>query len=477
MVCLFLFASVVIAQSQEFSFNSPTREAYTHALNLRFADVRNMIQQPATPQEIYVRSFADALELIVTEDAQLLNAYESAFDARASRKTSKKSADELLVQSEMHLHWAFIYLKFGRELDAAFRLRQAYMIQQDLHTSYPDYKAVYKISGLLNVLIGSVPDKYSWILGLLNMQGSVETGLQQLQELSDLNHDLAFEATLWHAFIQGFMLQNPEKAIAEMNKLSSNSPLTAFMIANFHMKNASGENALMWLQEAEARSQGTRIPYTSYLKGEVYLHKADYANAIAAYKAFLTHYKGQNYVKDAHYKIGLCHWLDEKPEKAAESFEAARNAGKESAEADRHAARNLASREMPSIPLSKVRFYTDGGYYAEAEALLAQVDPEKLTAIRHKAEWYYRKARLMHKVNRLPDAVEMYEMTVTLAGTNDWYYAPNACLQLGYLARQRDDVTEARRWFEKALSYKKHEYKNSIDSKARSALAQLKARK
>ena len=68
-------------------------------------------------------------------------------------------------------------------------------------------------------------------------------------------------------------------------------------------------------------------------------------------------------------------------------------------------------------------------------------------------------------------------MTVTLAGTNDWYYAPNACLQLGYLARQRDDVTEARRWFEKALSYKKHEYKNSIDSKARSALAQLKARK
>jgi uncharacterized protein HemY len=47
-------------------------------------------------------------------------------------------------------------------------------------------------------------------------------------------------------------------------------------------------------------------------------------------------------------------------------------------------------------------------------------------------------------------------------------------LQLGYLLVEQKQVKEAKKYFEKALSYKKHEYKNSIDSKAKSALAQLK---
>jgi len=33
---------------------------------------------------------------------------------------------------------------------------------------------------------------------------------------------------------------------------------------------------------------------------------------------------------------------------------------------------------------------------------------------------------------------------------------------------------EARQYFQQALKYKKHEYKNSIDSKARSALSRLR---
>ena len=465
------------ARGQEFAFDPASREAYRHVLNLDFEPVRNAIQQPSTPQQLYVRSFADALELIVTEDHQLLNGYEAAFEMWADRKTSKKSADELLVQSEMHLQWAFVYLKFGRELDAAFRLRQAYMIAEELRKSYPEYKAINKITGLLNVLIGSVPEKYNWILGLLNMQGSVDTGLRQLRELSGSNHDFAFEATLWHAFIHGFMLQDPERALQEMHNADNENPLAAFMIANFHIKNAASERALSWLRKVDSLPTGTKIPYTSYLLGEVYLHKADYSRAIEFYSAFLQSYRGLNYVKDAHYKVGLCYWLDRKEEKAIAAFDQAEKAGTEATEADKHAARSLASGEMPSIPLSKVRYFTDGGYYLEAEELLNEVDPETLTEKRHHVEWYYRKARLLHKQGELQKAELHYQRTIDLAGMNEWYYAPNSCLQLGYLLRDRGDLTNARRSFEKALSYKRHEYKNSIDSKARSALAQLKERK
>jgi tetratricopeptide (TPR) repeat protein len=327
------------------------------------------------------------------------------------------------------------------------------------------------------VLIGSVPDKYSWILGVLNMQGSVETGLRQLRELSGMDHDLAFEAGLWHAFIHGFMLQDPEKAIAEMRKLDTKNPLASFLLANLHIKNAESERALSYLRQVETNSRGARIPYTSYLKGEVYLHKGDYPRAIEAYSSFLNAYRGQNYLKDAHYKIGLCYWLDEKQEQAIIAFAEAENVGKESAEADKHAARNLASGEMPSIALTKVRFYTDGGYFVEATKLMDEIDPDKFREKRHRVEWHYRKARLLHKQGQPENAEPYYVKTIELAEMNEWYYAPNACLQLGYLKRAKGNLPEARRHFEKALSYKRHEYKNSIDSKARSALAQLKERR
>nr|HPI81275.1 hypothetical protein [Cyclobacteriaceae bacterium] len=57
--------------------------------------------------------------------------------------------------------------------------------------------------------------------------------------------------------------------------------------------------------------------------------------------------------------------------------------------------------------------------------------------------------------------------------TNNWYFAPNAALQLGYIARADHNLAEARRYFELALDYRDHPYKNSIDSKARSALDRL----
>ena len=75
---------------------------------------------------------------------------------------------------------------------------------------------------------------------------------------------------------------------------------------------------------------------------------------------------------------------------------------------------------------------------------------------------------------RNEEARENYLKAISMTGDEEWYFAPNACLQLGYMLAAQGQTAEARRYFEQALSYKKHEYKNSIDSKARSALAQLK---
>jgi len=118
----------------------------------------------------------------------------------------------------------------------------------------------------------------------------------------------------------------------------------------------------------------------------------------------------------------------------------------------------------------------DGGYFEKANHILESLGPEDVPSQRDQVEYNYRKARLAHKLNDLETATKYYKQSITLSGDQPWYYAPNACLQLGYLAWDQGDAVLARDYFNQALSYNKHEYKNSIDSKAKSAIAQIRRR-
>lgn len=65
--------------------------------------------------------------------------------------------------------------------------------------------------------------------------------------------------------------------------------------------------------------------------------------------------------------------------------------------------------------------------------------------------------------------------TITVSGqqTNNLYYAPNACLQLGYIYLKDDNKKLAKVYFEKCLKYKNYEYEKSIKAKAKLELKQI----
>jgi tetratricopeptide (TPR) repeat protein len=137
----------------------------------------------------------------------------------------------------------------------------------------------------------------------------------------------------------------------------------------------------------------------------------------------------------------------------------------------------LQSTELRNRKLTKIRYLTDGGYYDAANEVFETVSEHELKSEKDRVEFYYRKARLYHKTNQTKSAMEYYQKTVAESSTLQTYFAPNACLQLGYLFEEKKDLKNAELYYKKALAYKRHEYKNSIDTKARSALAQLKDRK
>jgi TolA-binding protein len=473
--CLFL-CCLLPARAQEWKFDATSQQAYDHVLNLQMDEARALLPNPKTPQQHYVLALADALELLITEDNEKFSEYEDNFEKRQELKTKLNSAPDMFLQAELQLQWTFIYLKFGHEFDAALNLRGAYQVTDEIRKRFPNFTAVQKPSGLLDVIIGSVPEKYDWVLGLLSMEGSIELGLKELDNIQNSDHALAFESSLLYALTRGFVLQQPHWALAEVKQDIAAYPsnkLALFLAASLAIKNSQSEEALYYLNELNKHPKGLPLYYTDYLRGEVYLHKGDYMNAIASYRSFIGNYKGVNYIKDANYKIGLCYWLNGNAADAKAMFKQAKTLGKESSEADKYAARSMADSELPHIKLTKARYFTDGGYYDDARKMLASIAPQELPTKRDQVEFTYRKARLAHKTNDFAAARDLYLQAIKATGDEPWYFAPNACLQIGYISLDEKNIPQAREYFMRALSYKKHEYKNSIDSKAKSALAQL----
>lgn len=474
LVCLFLCLTLP-SPGQEWDFDSDLHESYRLALNLQTTEALQRIPDETSVEAAYIASLAEALELLVTEDATRFAEYEGRFQKRIEKNVKGTPRNYQFLQAEIRLQWAFVYLKFGHELDAALHLRQAYQIAESCREKFPDYLPIKKTTGMLRVIVGSVPDKYNWVLSLLNMKGSVSSGLADLHEVATSNSPLSIESTILHALVEGFLLQKPADGLKEIKRVleaDGKNRLALFLGASLAMKDSQNEEALHMLQALGREEVGIPLYYADYLRGEAYLNKGDYLNSITAYRWFLTHQTGQNYIKDAHFKIALCYWLNGNQNDAIALFREARNKGKEATEADKSAAHSLAEKELPNVKLSRIRYLTDGGYYPEARAVLATITSMDLPTLRDQVEYYYRKARLAHKASE-PGAINDYLETISMSGLEPWYFAPNACLQLGYIYQSQNKFKEAEDYFKRALSYKRHEYKNSIDSKARSALAQL----
>jgi tetratricopeptide (TPR) repeat protein len=131
------------------------------------------------------------------------------------------------------------------------------------------------------------------------------------------------------------------------------------------------------------------------------------------------------------------------------------------------------NKSLPNKTLIKLRLLFDGGYFEEAQNELVSLVEKKFTNTKDQAEFNYRAGRIYQKLNQFEKAVNYFERSMALTGSNEWVFAPNSALQLGYIQQQKGQKNKAKAYFEQAIAYKNHEYKTSIDNKARAALTEM----
>jgi tetratricopeptide (TPR) repeat protein len=462
-------------------FDTHLQKAHHLILNLETDPAYALLSNPSLKanefQKLYLLSLCETIDVLITEDEKKFLTMEANFRDRLTHLDGYPSGPEkLFLQAELNLQRGFNYLNFSQELNAVLSIRRAYNFTQECLRKYPNFIPIKKTSGVIQVMVGAVPDKYHWFMSLLGMRGSVVTGQKQLEELRLSKSSLNMEATILHYTIKGFINQQFDEAsrgIEEYLKTQPDNRLVLFLGINMLEKNSQSEAALKLFQSLDQHPEGLQMVYTEYLRGEALTNKGEYAAAIQAYQKFITNFHSQSFKKDATYKISLCYWLLNKPDLARQNFEKAKKTGRDVAEPDKYASRQLEENVFPNPKILRVRFFTDGGYYTEARDVLQSILPSDLPSLKDQTEYYYRKARLAHKTGELLIAKMFYGQSIDMTGQNPWYFAANSALQLGYIAEAQKDKAMAKKYFEQALGFKRHEYKNSIDTKARSALEQL----
>lgn len=464
-------------QRETYQLTPTQARAYAEVLKLR-PDAARALLKDATAGTLLVLDAASITELLVTQDASRYAATIAAQDRRLAQleKMPEHGALRDYARAEIRLHQAAAQVVFGHEVQGAWSLRQAYQQMAAVVKRYPNYLPARKTLGLLQFFIGSLPEGYRWFLTLLGLPGSVEAGLGNLRAAARQPNDFQLEARILLALVEETYYKKPREGLQLIRQLHQQQPdnlLFTYLLISLHKKQHHTEAALAAYHARPTGPGYVPLPYLRRMAADLLLYQGDYSASRRENELFLQQYQGQHYRKDAWFKLYLAAWISGDAPAAARYRRQIGAGGHTVVEEDTYAQRFFEG-QLPLNPLlTRARLQIDGGFYREALTTLAGFRRTTTTPLRDQLEEPYRRARAWHLLGRPDSARLLYARTIALAGHAPYYFAPQAALQLGYLYHTEGQRNTARVYFKKALSYPKHEYKNSTDTKAKLALKEL----
>ena len=380
----------------------------------------------------------------------------------------------------LHFQWAAVKIKFGHNWDAGWEFRRSFLQIKENRRLFPSFKPNDMLGGTMEVAAGTIPEGYHWLSNLLGITGTIDAGMNTLHQfigqedaLSVLFHD---EAIFYYLYLR-FYIQNQKSEVFEYISAhhldTRNNHLFAYLAANLAInaqKSAYAEEILRQLNHDEGY---LKMPAWDYEMGTARMNHLD-RDANIWLEKFLTQFKGAFYLKEVLLKLSWYYFLNGNEVRANQYRKWVIQKGNTDTEADKQALAEAKNGGWPNPLLLKSRLLDDGGYLKEAMQVLETVNPNDLRSEEEKLEWVYRKGRIFDDMGKEEDAIDAYSRAIEKGSQSKTYYAARAALQIGFIYEKRRDFGRASQYFQKCLSMKEHEYKNSLDQKARAGLLRCK---
>jgi tetratricopeptide (TPR) repeat protein len=378
----------------------------------------------------------------------------------------------------VYMQKACVEIKFGRQWAAGWDFRKAFTIIRDNKKAFPGFLPNNMIYGPMLVAAGTIPDGYKWLTSLFGVKGSIKDGVALMQQFVNSNDTMAKlffnEASFYYCYIMFYIQNKPEEVMQyiQQRKLDVvNNHLLAYMATNLAINNKSTEQARSIMLHRNMSAEYMATPVWDMEMGYTTLHHLETQKAISAYETFLASFKGKFYVKDVCEKLSWCYYLQGNIKAANATRAKILKEGNQITDADKQAYKNAQSGQWPDLLLLKARILNDGGYNAEALALLAGKTATDFNSPEEQLEFSYRVGRIYDDLGKDDDALKAYAYAIKIGETSTAYYAARAALQMGIIYEKQGNKNLAISYFQKCIAMKNHDYKDSLDQKAKAGIA------
>jgi hypothetical protein len=129
------FFSSSLAQSVPYALTPNLQQAYNEVFKLRINSAQQLLakEKDKNAFSIYVENYADMVSLLVSDSKQLFEQLSPNQDKRLEflADLPENSPHQRFLQAEIRLHWAFIKLKFGKEVSASWDIIKAYRLLEE----------------------------------------------------------------------------------------------------------------------------------------------------------------------------------------------------------------------------------------------------------------------------------------------------------------------------------------------------------
>jgi len=465
------------------------QQAHEYILSLKSKSINHFSKQLLSNDSnnifsIYLQNLEEVIFVFLSDDQNLYDQVKRNETERLKRLENLKLENPFIAyfQAEIRIQWAILKMKFGEELSAVWSLRQAYFMLENLLKLNPNFPLTFKSLGLLHVILGSIPDNHQWIVNFLGMKGNVKDGMHEIQRSCNQSSSIfQLEACITQILLEAYVLKNEESSIEKARLLYGNFPendMLMLLLSAMYLTTRKSELSYSLVKKKEEQLQNHVKIYAYRMLADAHLYKGEYTTAMRYYRYFLNKYKGQNYIKDTYYKIFLCYWLNEQEEQAIPYLEKIKNEGKKVLDSDKRAYAFAQNPKKYHKDLMRIRLLYDGGYEKEALEAILKLNVKEFGETVYQNEYYYRLARIYHALNKIQLAKENYLKCIeTYKEKEAMYFAPNAAYALGCIYLEENNLKLAEYYFRLTVSFKNHEYKNSLDNKAKAKLAKIEALK
>ncbi len=486
---LLFFLIVNATASAYYVFDKKLELAYTNIISFHFTEAEHLLNQeqiekPGNDLCLLYFNYIGFLKAFVTEERTVYEKFlkKSAdfSDKIRHDKSNEASPFHLYAQSEMLVQLALLKIKFGENITAANDMRKAYKLIKRNEILFPSFVLNKKISGLLNVLIGSVPGQYQWILNYAGIDGNITEGITELQELYDDagNHGFSSyrpEILFYQGFISSVLSMQADSAnlLNRMRPLIKSTPLIAYVCSNLLMKQGKNEEAIETLNVSLNNNTSYPFIFLHYKRGLARLRKLD-LSAEKDFNTYLEKYKGVNNVKAVYQKLAWIALLKGDTADYKMNLSLCRQRGYRLIDEDKNAHDEAVTDAIINIYLLKSRLYFDGGYYNEALKSITERSINDFPTYNEQLEVTYRLGRILQMMGQTDKAILYYEKTLENGLSSKHYFAANSSLMLGQIYEEGHQYEKAKSFYRQTISIKHDQYKNSIDQKAKAGLERIK---